>query len=354
MENEILISGAIPDPRSEEQKAFDYTHTEILASGASAPAFTWTEKPFLDWKLIALRKQITSSSCGGQAGAEVLEDEFGLVISATPTYRFRSNYPEPGMWPQDLGNILKNKHTTSEALCPSQNMTEDQMNSAVIPTSLPYGIGAYYFLPIGNALDMDLVATALESGHGIIWQIDSNAEEWQQVPVATTAPITFSHFVGTSNKQNYFLHNGVKSVAISDSCNAFSTIKDSTGNLTGQRVLTETFLRARCYSILVLVPTLQYNDPAGKPQHSFSVKLQYGSTGPEVEAWQQVLQYEKFLPTSTSSGALLPLGNFLSMTAQATKKWQVAHGIMDFANETDVTKIRVGPKTILEANKIYS
>ncbi len=273
------------DTRTPEEKAKDYPHQEFLGGAITTPA--WIDnKPLV---VLSLRKQITSSSCGAQSLAKALEAfNGGIVMSATPPYHFRSNFPNEGMFIQNIGEVGKNAKTTTEALCPSQFMTEEQMNAAPIPDLRPYGISAYYPLPI----DMDLIAAALEKGHAVIFGIGSNGEEWQQIPAYNGNKPTFSHFV-VSHSKNYLLHNGEKSAAIDDSCNAFSTIDGK-----GQRILTESFLRQRCWAILAVVPDVTVE----KPKHIFNVNMVYGDKGDEVKALQECLIDQGLLKNGLNTG----------------------------------------------------
>lgn len=300
---ETIPNGAILDPRSAEQQAKDYTHFDVLGGAVVVPV--WTEKT--TWKILSLRKQITSSSCGAQSAAKILEDFYKPVISATPTYKFRANYPSEGMYMQDIGDILQNiiKRTTTEALSPSQNMTEEQMNAAPIPDDRPNGISGYYTV----AVDSDLIAAALDKGHGIIFGLSSNGDEWQSVPVFNGNAVTFSHFVACVSP-NYTLHNGEKSFIIDDSCNAFSSI-----NNTGQRILTESFIKHRVWGVLAIIPVV----PPTKPVHTFNVNMVYGQTSSEVKALQQCLIWEGLLKSGFDTGY------FGSLTLKAVMDFQTKY-----------------------------
>lgn len=277
------------DNRSEEEKSKDYSHEEFIGGAITEPI--WEEKT--SWAIPSLRKQITSSSCGAQSLATILEAfNNNIVMSASPLYRFRSNFPGEGMFAKDIGDTGKNKKTTTETLCPSQNMTEFQMNAISIPDLRPYGISAYYQLPTGDNLNMDLVATAMEKGHGVIFGVAPHIEEWTEVPKFIEGQATFSHYVGGVPK-NYLLHEGEKSAIINDSCNAYSTIKG-----TGQRILTESFLKKRCWAILCVVPDVAFEQPG----YVFDVDMVYGAKGPEVKKLQEVLIILGFLKKGLNTG----------------------------------------------------
>lgn len=324
-------NGIAPDTRSEAEKAKDYTALDGLGMAVVSPK--WEEKT--SWTTLSLRRQITSSSCGAQSLAKILEAfNQGKVMSATPPYHFRSNFPGEGMFVQNIGDIAKNKKTTTEDLCPSQSMTESEMNLASIPTERPYGISAYYFLPI----DADMIAIALEKGHGIIFGIGANIEEWTDCPKYNAQRPTFNHYVACVPK-NYTLHEGQKSFIIDDSVNSYSTINGS-----GQRVLTEDFLKNRCWTVMALIPDV----PQSKPTYTFTKVLKYGQTSADVKALQEILIYEKFLKAGLNTGY------FGDLTAKATVAWQISHGMTDFKDEKNLTKIQFGKKSIAYANKEYS
>ncbi len=301
-----FMNGYIPDPRSLEQKQLDYTHVEIL--GAGIPSVVWHEKT--TWKTLSVRKQATSSSCGAQALAKILESFNGPIESATPTYRARKNFSGEGMYVQDIGSVGK-KGTTTEYLSPSQNMDEQQMNNAPIPVTLPDKIGGYYILP----LEMDTIAAALDKGHGVIFGLGSSAQEWIDVPVVTTYPTTFGHFIACVSP-NYLLYKGEKAFVIDDSCNQSTTLNQS-----GQRILTESFLRARCGAVLGVLPVGSV-DPL-KPHYSLNKNLSYGMMHDEqVKNLQDMLKYDGSMDASIPS-----TGNFLSATKQAVVAFQTKYSI---------------------------
>lgn len=301
MHNELEnYKGVAQDTRTPEEKEKDYQASDIL--GGAVTEIKWEEKT--SWTTLSLRKQITSSSCGAQSLAKILEYFNKDVMSATPPYHFRANYPGEGMYAKDIGEVAKKK-TTTEALCPSQNMTEVEMNAANIPENRPFGISAYYFLPI----DMDMIATALEKGHGVIFGIGSHIAEWTEIPQVIDGKLTFSHFVACVPK-NYLLYKGEKAVVIDDSVNAYSTL-----NGTGQRILTEKFLKNRAWAALAIVPEVKQE----KPVYTFTKSMVYGDRGEEVKKLQQVLIYEGLLKSG------LDTGYFGGLTLKAVMAFQLKY-----------------------------
>jgi hypothetical protein len=85
------------------------------------------------------------------------------------------------------------------------------------------------------------------------------------------------------------------------------------------------------------------------PHYRFNMPLSYGQKGTDIVALQDVLKYEGFM-----SSKVLSTGYFGDVTATALKAWQVFHGLNDFANESDLTKIHFGSKSIAVANNLYA
>lgn len=83
-----------------------------------------------------------------------------------------------------------------------------------------------------------------------------------------------------------------------------------------------------------------------KPIFTFTIPLSYGTRSPEVVKVQDMLKYEGFVKGDST-------GFFGPITAKGVQKWQLAHGLTDFKDETDFKKIRWGEKSIKLANKLY-
>jgi hypothetical protein len=329
-EETMHFPGLIPDPRSAEQKAKDFQHSEL----ASATPIQWIEKT--EYKSFSVRDQDGSSSCVGQGTAKALEVANGVVQSAHPIYARRVNAPALGMYLQNAGDILVKYGTTTEALDVSQLLGEQDMDKPVsVPT--PLKIHSYAFIQPNQ---IDAIAQVLSQGTAVPLTFSSTYEEWQNIPVVNPASTNFwGHCVCAVD---FTLYKGEKALIIEDSWGHATSIGNG-----GQRIITETYLKARCSGAMYFI----MNAEIPKPHHKFtsSHPLKYGMTGsPEVVALQNILKYEGFFPpTSTSTG------NFMTVTARAVKAWQVAHGIMDYANTTDLTKIQFGNKSMILANSLY-
>lgn len=324
-----MYIGDIQDPRSEEEKAQDYHHEEL---GSGTTSFEWKEKPQSEWKKYAFRDQDGSFSCGGQAGAKALETILKNILSAQPIYRSRSNYASGGMWMQDLGRIGKNVGTNLETLSPSQRVGDSELNKNItVPT--PYKAGGYVF---AYAKNIDTIAEIVAKHKHCILLFHGNYKEYQKdIPEFNGEAVDIGHFICAVD---YALLNGKKVLVCED-----SSFSSSFGE--GIKIITEEYLSKRFDGAMYFLPTVA--PPDNKPHYTFTKALEYGSKGSEVTELQKVLRYEGFLPVE-------PTGNFFNITANSLKKWQIKHGIMDFANENNLKKIRFGNKSIKLANTLYS
>lgn len=313
--------GIRPDPRTSEQKQQDYTHQDILAGAIPS----WTEKPLVT---LDIRQQSISSSCVAQSGAKALTSFMGQIMSALPPFYSRSNYPSYGMYLQELGDFLIHIGTDLESVFPSQNMTDEQLDTVrAVFKDCPFKISTYYFIPTKGDLNMDLLAQALDKGHALVIGVESNTQEWIDVPVFTNTSTTFSHATCCHSK-NYLLYNGEKSIGIDDSCNLFSTI-----NQDGQRILTESFLKSRCWGIMALIP-VSTEHVIPRPHHTFNTDLSLGNRGEDVTALQDILKFETCMPAEIDS-----TGYFGPLTKNAVIKLQEKYAslILSPANITKGT-----------------
>lgn len=358
------FTGAILDPRPALAKAQDWQHEEVATA---VPVVNWRVKTPGERKRYPRKYQKTSLSCMAQSGTKalgvenVVEEGVYVDLSARPVYRKRANFPDEGMWQQDCLSLLSAPNACLETQLKSQNMTEAEMNAPFDFTNEMrakaevYRAGGYFTLPI----DIEKVAEILEKGKAVqIMLYFLSKEYWRETPTIEEPdlinnpndPRIQRHGVAAVD---YFLLNNKKTLLIEDSSGPNSTIKNENGEPTGQRFITEDFFKKRCFGAGYLV--FRGNAPEGiqKPSWRFTKPLSFGLMGnKDVEALQKILQYEGFL-SLTIDNLPLPYGNMLQMTCSALKKWQVKHGILDFANEPDVRKVRFGPKSMSLANSIY-
>ncbi len=355
-EQQKIYNGAPEDPRSKEAKGQDFTHEEV----ASASPVKLVEKPKEQWRKFPIRDQAGSSTCVAQACAKmegvenVLEepDQPFIIFSARDIYERRANKPDEGMWGQDALNICSKFGATTEDRLPSQKMSESQINAPFTRTEEDIKIADKYraggYLTI-NDITIDAIADViLNKGKAVLLFIFAERNEWTDVPTIKNpnldrgnAPIR--HGIAAVDA---FLYKGEKALLIDDSWGEFF-------GLEGQRILTESWIKERVYFAGYLKDLSNKRDEAKplppKPKYKFTRPLSFGMNGQDVVQLQNMLKFEELFPQDTES-----TGKYLQITAKWVKAWQIKHGIMDFANEKDVRKVRFGEKSIKKANQLYS
>lgn len=372
-------TGANLDLRPEEEKAKDYHFGEIVAT---ANPVTWTEKPASTWRKFPIYNQNGSGSCVAQTMAKLLGIFYWLKngdyvhFSATHIYQRRVNKTTGGMDGVNVFDIAKTG-VTLEELAPSQNMTDEQMTSAVIPdykvkVGEIFKIGNFVMLPIG---DIDTIASVIETtGKGVMVWVYFKHDEWTEVPtikypeLTADAPGIGRHSI---TAVDWTLYKGEKAIIIDDSWGT------SYGQA-GQRVITESFFKARNFFAAYPLnfgfedQTQPNPEPLptpvpvpGKPKYTFTQKLVFipwdnANNQPsntvlhenqksDVAALQDILKFEGFFPVNTAS-----TGYFGSITAKALLFFQKKYTI-----DTDVVldglKGQIcGPKTMEKLNELYS
>jgi len=322
MENENMVlnmNEVIKDPRSVEAKERDYKTSDLVGD----TFVNWKEKKWEDLKSFTPRQQSSSLSCMAQSAAKgyeiiiFIKSAISEVYSAHPPYRSRSNFPEGGMWLQNLLDIMKKIGTTLESLDLSQNIGEKEINRDItVPT--PYKITGYGFPNISN--NIDDIALAIEKfGHCLIL-IHANKNEWTAEPMHNGQVINFGHGICAVD---YFLENGVKKIKIEDSTGHYNTIDGK-----GGRKLTADYLNKRCSgSGYMLFEEYKY---------IFKTFMKKGFISNEIKELQKRLNSELGV-------SLVVDGNFGLKTDVAVKDYQHAHNL--------IVDGLVGAKTRSELNK---
>lgn len=330
--------GAIPDPRPTELKARDYLHHEFLDMAAPV---AWQMNEESTWPVYSVRDQDGSGSCVGQGTAKALEVLLGKVMSGRTTYTRRSTTGE-GMYLQDAGNILSTIGGTTEALCPSQKLSEAQIN---LPITNDVGsvIASYFFIPVENGIDA--VAAAIDQYKHVVWTFNISYTEWEQ-NVPEVNPETVSYDGGHCNCGTYrTLWNGQKAIVDDDSWG----ITGGTMGTTGRRIITEAFFNARCTGVMVLVPWVA---PSGiKPVHTFSMSLIPSQTpNPEVIALQNCLKWEGCMSSAVPSTGIY--GPLTTAAVTAFQEKYTAEILVPEGLNVGTGSVHAG--TIAQLNKLYS
>ena len=342
-ENNFSNLGVVEDPRTDEQKAKDWSNDEL----AGAVMLVWQKKQRKDWKTYTKRNQSSSSSCVAQSTAKGMEiiDQFiadaNKVYSAHPIYRSRVNFPEGGMYLANAGDIAKKQGTTLESLDPSQNLGETAMNRP-IEVETPDKIFGY-IATVNPKKGIDAIAEVIEThGHCILIVHCDRDEYLREKPkYDPKGIIDIGHAVCGVD---YFIdEEGDKVILIEDSAGLYSTID---GN--GQRLITEDFLLKRFDGAMYLIPKTGPSDDE-KPQHTFSRALTFGMKGDkDVIALQDILKYEGIFPLTIPS-----TGNYLNVTAKAVLEFQKKYSIGTAEELARLGGRNVGPKTRAKLNDLY-
>lgn len=313
------LEGVAKDTRPLEDKERDYKTSNIVPGYVGV---VWREKD--DWKSYTPRNQGTSLSCMAQSAAKGLEvikkikENLTEIFSAHPPYRSRSNFPEGGMWLQDLFNQMKKVGTNYESVDVSQNIGETQMNRDII-CETPFKVSGYGFPDVRN--DINEIAKAIDLyGHCVI-VIHANKREYTKpVPeIMPNLPVDFGHGICGVD---YFMYKGERVIKIED-----STGHSTTFDTDGTRLLTEEFIRERCSDsgYITFEP----------PKYIFTTFMKRGYRSNEIKELQKRLNKEGF-------GVLAVDGIFGPLTQRAVIDYQLKKGL--------VPDGLVGPKTRAKLN----
>lgn len=350
----MFQSGALIDVRPESEKEKDFKFEEI----ASANPVNWVEKTPDQWRHFPIFNQGNSGSCVGQTEAKEmgimrsLRDKIYVHFSATDIYSRRSNKPSPGMNAIDARTIVRKGGATLEALVPSQNMNDSEMDNAFIE---PYKRDVGAIFAVRNYIelpkkDIETVASLIQTtGKGAMVWFYFTYDEWTEHPVVKNtsldlnAPSTLRHSVTVVD---FTIVNNKKCLIIEDSWGPGAGIG-------GQRIIDEDFYKARNYYAGYLMnfrfaeDQTQPVDP--KPSHTFNKVLEFGMKDPDVLALQDILKHEGLFPTNISS-----TGYYGAITAKGVYHFQVRYEVAPM-NELNTLQGRiVGQRTIRKLNELYS
>lgn len=310
-----LQSGALIDQRGVVEANKDYKLLEIVAK---LDPVNWTEKQEVDWRQFPIFNQDGSGSCVAQTCAKLLGINYWLReknyvhFSATHIYQRRSNKPQAGMFGINALDILT-RGTTLEVLVPSQNMTDEQMDSTIVE---PYKteVGAIFKTEnyiIDPAGDIDTIASIIQkTGKGVMVWFGFDLNEWQNVPeIKNTnlnlyAPTTARHSV---TAVDFTMYNGKKALIIEDSWGINFGFQ-------GQRVITEDFFKARNYFSAHLM-NFKFDTPVVK-KYKFERTYERGNT--DAQYLQTFLKEQGYFPNNVEI-----TGYYGSITASAVLKWQL-------------------------------
>lgn len=310
-------NGIRPDPRSEEEKALDYKH-EDLASGAIE--LKWIEYNEKHLKTYIIQNQDGSLSCVAQGTSkilamhEVIEGRDYHPLCPKFIYTRRQNYPDGGMWLPNALSLACQYGSCLETLMPCDSKDESFMNNKDnederCKENAQQFKAKFYFQITGG---IDKIAEVMEQGYGVLLGFRFDYDEWTDVPTLhEDSKKECGHGVAAVD---YVLYNGEKALIIEDSWGPGY-------GKGGRRIITETFLNARCFYAGYITSL---------PNYIFTKTLRVGSRGLDVKMLQQKLEIKVD-------------GIFGRLTRDAVMLFQAKHQL--------VADGIVGPKTNAELNK---
>lgn len=334
-----IKNGANIDTRSAEAKAKDYKWKELVASAAPV---SWIAKDPASWRKFPIFNQDGSGSCVAQTEAKelgimrFLKDGVYVHFSATDIYQ-RRDPKISGMGAINARQIAT-KGVTLEVLTPSQNMSDGQMDVAVVEeykrkVGEVFAVPNYLELP---AKDIEAVASVIQTtGKGVMVWFYFKIEEWTAHPAVVDNQLTIETGLRHSvTAVDWAMVDGKKCLIIEDSWGtAFG--------MAGQRVIDEDFFKARNWYASYLV-NFKFDVPVDqKPHHNFIIDMEFGQTNDEIKALQDCLKWEKLFPSNADS-----TGYFGSVTKKSVIDFQAKYGIAQVG--------RVGPTTRAKLNELFN
>lgn len=301
-------NGIVRDPRTEEEKALDYKH-EDLASG-SDQVLTWIEYNEKNLKSYIIQNQDGSLSCVAQGTSKILamhevkEGRPYLRLCPKFIYTRRQNYPDGGMWLPNALSLACKYGSCLESLMPCDDKGEEFMNNKLnedekCKENAQQYKAKFYFEITGG---IDKIAEVMEDGYGVLLGFHFDYDEWTDVPTLhEDSKKACGHGVAAVD---YCLYNGEKALIIEDSWGPGY-------GKGGRRIITETFLNARCFYAGYITSL---------PNYIFTKTLRFGNTGLDVKMLQQKLNEKGFILTVD--------GVFGRMTRLAVEKFQHSNGLV--------------------------
>lgn len=338
------ILGALRDTRSYEEAIKDISFNEIVAK---ADPVTWVEKSPNEWRKFSVRNQDGSSSCVAQSIAKMSEVLYFIktgskLVFSAGFYKFRSNYPEEGMIGANAFSIWSDKGIPLEALVPSQNKSEFELNKVDtdaidLEHAKSFAIDKPIYFEARTSFEQ-VASTIQKTQKPVMVWFTFNRDEWTDIPTIKTQYPNLAHSVTAVDTT---LYNGKKYLVIEDSWGKFN-------NWEGQRLISEEFYKARNFFAAYPMTFKLLPESNSKPSHIFTTNLYFGSNNSHILALQDILKYEGCFPVNVSS-----TGYYGSATAEAVLKYQKKHQVASEATLEGLAGRQVGPATIKKLNEQY-
>lgn len=381
MDEHKIYNGVVEDTRSQEEKDKDYQTKEIVAMGVTENVF----RSISDIKEIRhynLRNQGQGNSCMANGGAKVLEAIYTtftgkkVKLSSNPIYNIRSNKPNAGMVLGNLMDILKTRNTCDYSLSPSDNLTDQQIDSLEFPAnfeslnniSVPTG----YSYP---KQDFYYIASLIQKFGAVIGMCRCTFQEWcRSIPKANpnskftgevghgwafTDRILFKNteFLVMEDSWGFLYNYDEDSILTKDEISWLSS--------NGIRLITKEFFDSNIIGV-GLMTNFYFDTPdmdRVKLMEKDTVKnivftnpLSYGRSSNDIKNLQSFLQYTGDMPILQDKyGNIVEnTGNYLEITRKAVLKFQLRE-LSAYRDEVvSLNGKTFGVKSIKRANEIIS
>jgi len=295
-------NGIVKDPRTEEEKALDYKYEDL--SKGDVP-LNWIEYNEKNLKSYLIQNQDGSLSCVAQGTSKILamhevkEGRGYTQLCPKFIYDLRQNFPDGGMWLPNSLDIACKHGTCKESLLPCDMKGESFMNDKSIIVAkhtedAKNYKGKFYFQITGG---IDKIAEVMEQGYGVLLGFRFDYDEWLDVPfLHADSKQALGHGVAAVD---YCLYEGKKALVIEDSWGPGY-------GKGGRRIITETFLNARCFYAGYITSL---------PNYVFTKTLKMGNRGIDVKMLQQKI-------------GVIADGIFGPKTKLAVEKFQQSKGLV--------------------------
>jgi len=340
-------TGALLDPRSEEQKKKDYLFNEMVSSPEPV---NWTEKK--EWRNFPIFDQDNSSSCVAFSLAKIMGIQHqvneGEWVDFSPgfIYQHRKNKPSKGMAGVDAWEIARKEGLLLETFFPSQNKNDKYLDDYKIKdyereVAKVFKVGNYVTIP---SRDIDTVASIIQkTGKAVMVWFYFGSGEWDKtVPIIKQYDLNL-YDSGTSKHSvaavDFTIHDGKKCLIIEDSWGKVG--------IKGQRIITEDFFKERNFFCAYPI-NFKFNGSQELPEYEFKKDMEYGEQSDEVAKLQDRLKILTFFPSNVES-----TGNYYGITRQAVKDFQFEYEVASQEELEAVNGMRVGSKTRAKLNEIF-
>lgn len=357
---EPLNQGALIDTRTDDEKLSDIEFREVVAT---ANPVEWIEKPRSEWRKFPIFNQDGSGSCVAQTIAKMAGIMYYILngvyvhFSALHVYIRRSNKPQSGMGYPDCFNIA-GEGITLEALVPSQDMSDDEMDSTKIEkykddVGKIFKLGTPITLPTG---DIETVASVIQTtDKAVMGWFFFETKEWLNIPVIINKLLEMAGLKTNRHSITLHTHTLLGKTNMPDNPEVWgkkAIIADDSWGINygfqGVRVLTEDFFVARNF-LAAYVKNFKFevaDQTLPKPVYNFTKKLEIGMTDIDVLHLQERLRYEGFFPMDQTLTMY-----YGALTASGVLKYQLKYHL-DTVENLNLWKGRYfGTRTIAEMNK---